>query len=75
MDNAPSEIHEGSFRKRGEVIPGCELGQAYEMIRRAVWRGKIPNSSFLFVKKITVFVQDNIQKTMKENGHNWESMI
>ena len=45
------------------------------MIRRAVWRGKIPNSSFLFVKKITSFVQDNIQKTMKENGHNWESMI
>jgi len=27
------------------------------------------------VKKITAFVQDNIQKTMKENGHNWESMI
>lgn len=26
VDNAPSEIHEGSFRKRGEVIPGCELG-------------------------------------------------
>ncbi len=24
VDNAPSEIHEGSFRKRGEVIPGCE---------------------------------------------------
>ena len=22
-----------------------------------------------------IFVQDNIQKTMKENGHNWESMI
>ena len=26
VDNATSEIHEGSFRKRGEVIPGCELG-------------------------------------------------
>ena len=28
-----------------------------------------------FVKKITTFVPDNIQKLLKENGHNWESMI
>ena len=36
---------------------------------------KFLTGSFLFVKKITAFVQDKIQKTMKENGHNWESMI
>ena len=28
-----------------------------------------------FVEKITTFVPDNIQKLLKENGHNWESMI
>ncbi len=29
-DQLDSEIHEGSFRKRGEVIPGC----GYKRMRR-----------------------------------------
>lgn len=36
---------------------------------------KFLTGSFFLVKKITTFVHDNIQKTAKENGHNWESML
>lgn len=36
---------------------------------------KVSDRLFFLVKKITTFVHDNIQKTAKENGHNWESML